>query len=293
MQCNACVEICPVGIEHVPIINLLRRNLVEQAEMPTTLQQMFEHVHRTGNSFGEPPRRRARWVKDAGLALPDARTHPVDVLWWVGDMTSFDPRNQRHAVLLTELLREAGMDVGILYEAERTAGNDLRRAGEEGLYRDVVDANLETLASCEFDRILTTDPHTFNTLRNEYPTLGASWKPGQVVHHTQLLLQLLEAERLAIRSPLGMRGTYHDPCALGRLNGVYDEPRDLIGRVGVEIAEMPRNRDQSYCCGAGGGRIWMPGTAAAGTRRPAEQRITRLWHWMASSSSSSLVRKTW
>jgi Fe-S oxidoreductase len=273
MSCNACVEICPVGIEHVPVINLLRRGLVEAGAMPTQLQTTLERIHTSGNSFGEPRRKRARWAKDAGLTLPDARKETVDVLWYVGDYASFDPRNQRSSVAFAELLQAAGVSVGVLHDGERTAGNDVRRAGEEGLFRMLAEGLIETLSGCDFGRIVTTDPHTFNTLRNEYPALGAPWSAAQVSHHTQLLCELLDAGSLAASEPLGLRGTYHDPCTLGRLNGIFDEPRRLISASGVELVEMPRNRDNSFCCGAGGGRIWMPETAPRGSRRPSEQRI--------------------
>ena len=273
MHCNTCEEICPVGIEHVPLINLLRRDLVEQGAVPGQLQTTLEAIHTSGNSFGEPRRKRARWAKDAGLALPDARKEAVDVLWYVGDFASFDPRNQQSCVALAQLLEAAGVHVGLLHDAERTAGNDVRRAGEEGLFGMLAEQNIELLAGCDFQRILTSDPHTFNTLRNEYPARGASFRAEQVVHHTQLLCELLDEGRLAVEEPLGLRGTYHDPCTLGRLNGIYDEPRRLIAASGVELVEMGRNRDDSFCCGAGGGRIWMPETAPKGSRRPSEQRI--------------------
>ncbi len=273
MQCNACVEICPVGVEHVPIINLLRRDAMEQGTADAQLQQTLEKIHTTGNSFGEQKRKRARWVKDSGLDIPDARKQAVDVLWYVGDYASFDPYNQRNTVRLAKLLIEAGVDFGILFDGERTAGNDVRRAGEEGLFQMLAEENIQTIEGCDFNRILTSDPHTFNTIRNEYPSMGASWTAEQVVHHTVLLNELIDQGALTISQPAGVAGTYHDPCALGRYNGIYDQPRDLIRRCGVDLREMPRNRDNSFCCGAGGGRIWMKETAAPGSRRPSEQRI--------------------
>jgi Fe-S oxidoreductase/cytochrome b561 len=273
MQCMACVEICPVGIEHVPIINQLRRGLVERGEMDAQLQATLETIYTSGNSFGEPRRKRGRWAKELPFEVKDARKQPVEYLWFVGDYASFDPRNQKATQALARILQHAGVDFGILFEAEKTAGNDVRRAGEEGLYASLAEENIRTLEQCEFRRLLTSDPHTFNTLRNEYPELGAAWTATDVVHHSQLLHELLATGRLAPARRLSDRVTYHDPCTLGRYNGVYEPPRAVLRALGLELVEMPRNRDNSFCCGAGGGRIWMKELRKEGAPRPSESRI--------------------
>jgi Fe-S oxidoreductase len=270
MQCMACVEICPVGIEHVPIINHLRRRLVDRGEMDAQLQSTLETIYDSGNSFGEPKRKRGRWAKELEFEVKDARKEPVELLWFVGDYASLDPRNMRVTQALARILHHAGVDFGILYEGERNAGNDVRRAGEEGLFTDLAESNIEAISACQFERILTSDPHSFNTLKNEYPALGGSW---EVVHHSQFLLELIESGALRPRRELGQRVTYHDPCTLGRYNGVYDEPRRLIAATGCELVEMPRNRDNSHCCGAGGGRIWMSELKQGDAPRPSESRI--------------------
>ena len=273
MQCLACVEICPVGIEHVPIIVELRRQLVERGDMDSQLQGTLETIHTSGNSFGEPKRKRARWAKELPFEVKDARTEPCEYLWFVGDYASFDPRNQAVTQALARVLAAAGVDFGILYDAERTAGNDVRRVGEEGLFLSLVEENVKAIAGCDFRQLLTRDPHSLNTLKNEYPELGAAWTAADVRHHSQLLLDLVRAGRLVPRKRLGYRVTYHDPCTLGRYNGVYEEPRELLCALGVELVEMPRNRDNSFCCGAGGGRIWMNDLRKEGSKRPSEDRI--------------------
>ncbi|MBS1883075.1 MAG: (Fe-S)-binding protein [Actinobacteria bacterium] len=268
MQCNACVEVCPVGIEQAPIILEMRRGEVEKATIEPTLQQTLETIHKTGNSFGESKRRRGRWTKELDFTVPDARERPVEVLWFVGDYASFDPRNQRVTRTVAELLHRAGVDFGILFDGERNAGNDVRRVGEEGLFEHLVEANVAALGECTFETLMTSDPHSLNTLLNEYPD-----RDGRVVrHHTAILTELLAAGRLSPTRPLGARATYHDPCNLGRLNRGFEAPREVLAAAGCELHEMPRNRENSFCCGAGGGRIWMKDEFGA-AERPSEARI--------------------
>ncbi|MEX0816260.1 MAG: heterodisulfide reductase-related iron-sulfur binding cluster [Gaiellales bacterium] len=270
MQCMACVEICPVGIEHVPMIVEMRRRLVEKGEMDGQLQQTLETIYTSGNSFGEARRKRPRWTRELDFEVKDIRKQPAELLWFVGDYASFDPRNQRATRALARVLWEAGVDFGILFDAEQTGGCDVRRVGEEGLWRELAETNIETISGCSFERIFSSDPHSFHTLKNDYPQLGGSWS---VIHHSQLLLELLESGRLRTRKGLGYRVTYHDPCTLGRYNKVFEPPRQVLDALGLELVEMPRNRDNSFCCGAGGGRIWMKELRKEDVPRPSEMRI--------------------
>ena len=170
---------------------------------------------------------------------------------------------------MARLFRVAGLDFGLLHEAERTAGNDVRRVGEEGLFESLAEHNLGAMAEAkQFDAIVTTDPHSYNTIRNEYPDFG---DVAPIRHYTSVLAELLESGRLTVTKPLGRRVTLHDPCHLGRLNGHYDEPRRVLELIGCELVDMPRCRDNSFCCGAGGGRIWMPDPV--GKEKPAENRM--------------------
>jgi len=268
MQCNACVEACPVGIEQAPIINQLRRRLVDDGDLPGDLQGTLQVIQRSGNSFGKNKRRRGRWTADLDFQIPDARKEPVDVLWFVGDYASFDPRSQAVSRTLARLFRAAGVSFGILFDGESNAGNDVRRVGEEGLWEALARENIAVLESAQFNRIVTSDPHSLNTLRNEYPELGGSWS---ISHHTTFLLELIESGALDISGTLSYRVTYHDPCYLGRHNGEYEAPRRILELLGCQLIEMPRNRDNSFCCGAGGGRIWIGDEP--GRERPSENRI--------------------
>jgi Fe-S oxidoreductase/nitrate reductase gamma subunit len=262
--CMACMDACPVGIEHVPTIVQMRRRLVDTGDVEPGLQKAFQALARGGNSFGKSAKQRARWTKALDFKVKDARKEPVDYLWFVGDHGSFDPRATEVSRTVAMLMRSGGIDFGILYDGERNAGNDVRRAGEEGLFEMLRDSNVEAFEDADYKRMFTTDPHSLNTLRGEYPT------DDDVLHYTAILDQLVSDGAITL-SALSGKATYHDPCYLGRYQDEYDAPRRLIEAAGLELVEMGRCRENSFCCGAGGGRIWMDDSGL--DERPAENRI--------------------
>jgi Fe-S oxidoreductase/nitrate reductase gamma subunit len=262
--CMACMEVCPVEIEHIPTIVQLRRRLVDVGDVEPGLQSAFQSLARGGNSFGKSAKQRARWTKGLDFKIPDARKEPVDYLWFVGDHGSFDPRATVVSQTVARLFHGADIDFGILYDGERNSGNDVRRAGEEGLFEMLRHSNVETFESASYRRMFTTDPHSLNTLRGEYPT------DEDVLHYTVLLDELVAAGTILL-GPLQGTATYHDPCYLGRYQDEYEAPRRLIRATGLDLVEMGRCRENSFCCGAGGGRIWMDDSNLE--ERPAENRI--------------------
>ncbi len=265
--CGACQEACPVFIEHVPKIVGLRAALLEEGEVDPNAQKVLVAWDRQGNSFGQPARKRPAWAKSIDVPIKDARKEPVDWLWFVGDFASWDPRVQRLTQLIARLLHHAGVDFGILYESEANSGNEALRIGEYGLFEALAQKNIKALEKAQYRRIFTTDPHSLNALKNEYRKFGFE---AEVLHYTEAFLELIDQRRLSVGS-VPVRATYHDPCYLGRWNAIVEAPRKLMQRLGVNLVEMPRHGAQSFCCGAGGGRIWMD---EAGIQdRPANQRI--------------------
>jgi Fe-S oxidoreductase len=265
------VRVCPVG--NAPMFDLIeiRRGLVFDGKAQPEMAEVLRSIDQKGNSFGESARKRARWSRKLDFKIPDARHQPVEYLWFVGDFASYNPDCQEVSRMVARLLHQSGVEFGILYDSERSAGNDIRRVGEEGLFESLAEQNVATLAECQFEKIFTTDPHTFNALKNEYgPFAGAGGY--EVIHYSSLLLDLFQQGRIPLKTPLGKRATYHDPCYLGRYNGGFEAPREVIKACGVELVEMPRNRENSFCCGAGGGRIWMKDSEGM-QERPSENRI--------------------
>ena len=267
--CGACLEICPVGVEHPVKIVKMRRQLVEDDQLDPLLRTTLSTIAGSGNSFGEAARKRGSWTRELEFPVKDIRRHSADLLWFVGDQASFDPRGQEVSRTVARIFKIARVDFGLLYDGEKTAGNDVRRIGEEGLFEALAEHNLAQMAEAKaFQRIVTTDPHSFNTLMNEYPEFGDI---TPVLHYTELLRDLLESGRLKVTKPLGLKVTFHDPCHLGRFNKRYEAPRRVLELIGCELIEMPRNRDNAFCCGAGGGRMWIPDRP--GACKPSELRM--------------------
>jgi Fe-S oxidoreductase len=272
MACMACMDACPVDIEHLNHFTEMNRRLTETGQQPEQVQEAMMNIFQNGNAFGNPERKRPEWTEDLSFEVPDAREESVEFLWYVGDYPSFDDRNRRVARSLARLFEHAGVSYGILYEDEKHDGNDVRRVGEEGLYEMLVEDNVAAFEDCEFDKVVTTDPHAYNTFENEYPEFG--WNEDGdvgVYHYTQVVEALVRDGRLGLDgTELDYTVTFHDPCHLGRYNGEYEAPRELVRATGADLYEMPRNREDSFCCGGGGGGLWMDHEEDV---KPSEERL--------------------
>ncbi|MBS0393177.1 MAG: (Fe-S)-binding protein, partial [Proteobacteria bacterium] len=258
--CGYCEAACPIELEHLPRFFRLRQHRVMMdGEFPHELKNVFHAYEVQGNPWGLPADSRGDWTQ--GLDVPVARSAgdlaAVDYLFYVGSAESFDPRGQKIARAFLSILRAAGVRVAILGAAEPSTGECVRRAGNEMLFRELAAKLIETFGELGVTRIVTCDPHAFNSLRNDYPALGGHW---EVVHHSQLLAALVAGGRLRLR-PEARRIAIHDPCYLGRHNGEFEAPRQVIraltGRAPLE-AEL--HRERAMCCGAGGARMWMEET---------------------------------
>jgi len=253
--CGACEEECPVFIEYIDKMVDLRRYMVESGMIPKDFQDALLRFEKTGNPFGKPPSKRADWVNeldDVSVKILEEGDE-VDVLYFVDSYASFDPQIQQVAMAIVKGLTKAEVKFGILGPRESDSAHQVRRLGEEGLFQFLVEENIETFKTCTFKQIVTTDPHAFNTLKNDYP--------GDLVvkHYTDYFLPLIESGRLKPTKLLDNEGiyTYHDPCYLGRHNGIYEAPRKILASIpGIQIVEMERNRDRSFCCGGGDINLW-------------------------------------
>lgn len=257
VTCRACMEACPVMIEHVPLIVEMRRGLVADMKVDKHKSQLLQNLASSGNAYGFPNDDRTRWAD--GLQVPVLGTEghmggDFEVLYWVGCSGSFDPRNQKVSQALVKVLQAANVRFGILGGQERCSGDPARRLGEEGRYQELVLANIESFKAHNVRRILTQCPHCFNTLKHEYKKFG--WEMD-VVHHSQFVGELIARGRLTPNPAVREAMTYHDSCYLGRYNDEYDAPRALLTAAGGEVREMERSKSNSFCCGGGGSNIWF------------------------------------
>ncbi|MGC4961260.1 heterodisulfide reductase-related iron-sulfur binding cluster [Gordonia sp. DT101] len=264
--CGACVEQCPVDIEHVDhILDMRRYQVLIESDFPTELAGMFKNLENKGNPWGQNSSARTNWIDEMDIEIPvfgkDVESFAgFEYLFWVGCAGAYEDRAKKTTKAVAELLDLSAVNFLVLGEGETCTGDSARRAGNEFLFQMLAQQNIEMLGEVfatapeQRKKIVVTCAHCFNALGNEYPQLGATY---EVVHHTQLLNRLVREKRLVPVAPLGEGVTYHDPCYLGRHNKVYDAPRELMGASGSTLTEMPRHGERSMCCGAGGARMWM------------------------------------
>ncbi len=253
VTCGACVEACPVSIEHIDhIVDLRRSRVMVDAQFPAEAEPMLRDVERAGNPWGKPQNERADWAAEFGVHVLEPGDPPPEYLYWVGCAASFDERARTSAQATAKLLQKAGVDFAILGPREACTGDPARRMGDEYVFQSYAEQNVATLNESRVTKVVASCPHCFNTLANEYPDFGGSY---EVVHHSELLAELVREGRLTPKAdarPI----TYHDSCYLARHNDVRMEPRELVAAVGQPV-EMQRTGKQTFCCGAGGAHMWM------------------------------------
>ncbi len=270
--CADCLRVCPKEVNMIDIMPAVREKAVMDGNAPQELLTAFENTARYGNPLGEPARRRAEWSKSAGVPVPIMKEHksPVDVLWFVECYPAYHPRGKDASVALARILNALGIDFGILGAEEKCSGDSQRMAGEAGLFEMLAEDNIKALSKYEFNTLMVTDPHAFNAFRHEYPKFGGEWP---TYHYTQMLMPRIPD--MTFTQPIERRVTFHDPCYLGRHNGEYEAPRQLLQVIpGLNLVEMGRCRENSYCCGGGGGGMWMDSfTSERLTMRLSERRV--------------------
>jgi Fe-S oxidoreductase len=254
-SCAACVEICPVGNEPMyDILNIRRDRVLMEAKFPGQLQNAFNGMERNGNPWNMN-KDRMEWVKEVeGLDVKTVEEKSdFEILYWVGCAGAFDQKGQKIAQSFTKILNAASVDFAVLGNQENCTGDSARRTGNEYLFAMMAESNVENLNKANVKKIVTTCPHCLHTLKNEYPQFGGNY---EVVHHTEFIDELIDTGKLSLKKDKDEHITFHDPCYLGRHNQIFDEPRDGLKTIGVTLSEMERNRNRSFCCGAGGGNMW-------------------------------------
>jgi len=256
--CRACEEVCPVTIEHVPRIIAMRQGQTLMAEAyPKELNTAMKGIERNGNPWGIGYDKRADWAVGLDIKMM-ADDSNVDYLLWVGCAGSFDDRSKKVSKSLVGILQKAGISFAILGVEEKCTGDFARKVGNEMLFQMMAKENIETLNNYKVKKIITACPHCLNTLKHDYPQLGGNY---EVIHHTEFIDQLVKAGKIKLKQSLAGALTYHDPCYLGRYNNIYDEPRSILRSVSNGVfKELGRHGRESFCCGAGGGRMWMEET---------------------------------